>query len=82
MLKRTRDLGKAASIRDAIKTTSYNSIVGHIDFRTGPFPNCSQTPLVIGQWFKGKKYPYEMSIVDNSTAKEIPTQAEPQLIKY
>ncbi len=82
VLKRTQDLGKAASIRDAIRTTKYDSIVGHIDFRTGPFPNCAQTPLVIGQWFKGKKFPFEMSIVDNATAKEIPTQAEPQLIAY
>jgi branched-chain amino acid transport system substrate-binding protein len=82
VLKRTHDVTKAASIRDAIRTTKYDSIVGNIDFRTGPFPNCSQTPLVIGQWFKGKKWPYEMSIVDNSTAKEIPTQAEPQLITY
>lgn len=82
VLKRTQNLDKAASIRDAIKTTKYDSIVGHIDFRTGPFPNCAQTPLVIGQWFKGKKFSYEMSIVDNSTAKEIPTQAEPQLIAY
>jgi len=71
-----------STIRDAIRTTNYKSIVGPIDFRTGPLPNCAQTPLVIGQWFKGKKFPYEMSIVDNSTAPEIPTNAAPQLITY
>lgn len=82
VLKRTQNIDKAASIRDAIRTTNYKSIVGPIDFRTGPLPNCAQTPLVIGQWFKGKKYPYEMSIVDNSTAPEIPTNAAPVLMTY
>ncbi|MCC8953533.1 ABC transporter substrate-binding protein [Bradyrhizobium sp. Pear77] len=82
VLKRTQDLANAASIRDAIKATDYKSIVGPINFNKGPFPNCAQTPLVIGQWDKGKKYPYEMTIVDNSTAKDIPVGGEPHPIKY
>jgi branched-chain amino acid transport system substrate-binding protein len=80
VLKRTSDLDKPESIRDAIRTTNYKSMVGSIDFTTGPFPNTAQTPLVMGQWFKGKKYPYEMSIVDNSTAPDISTNAAPELI--
>jgi branched-chain amino acid transport system substrate-binding protein len=79
-LKRTQNIDKKDSIRDAIKTTNYASIVGPIDFSKGPLPNCAQTPLVVGQWFKGKKYPFEMSIVDNSIAKDIPINAEPQLL--
>lgn len=81
-LKRTEDLGKAASIRDAVKTTSYKSIVGNIDFSKGPFPNCALTPLVVGQWFKGKKYPHELLIVDNTTTPEVPVGGEPMLIPY
>ncbi|HEY1722927.1 MAG TPA: ABC transporter substrate-binding protein [Magnetospirillaceae bacterium] len=79
-LKRTQDLDKAASIRDAIKTTNYKSIVGTIDFSKGPFPNCAQTPLVVGQWTKGKKWPHEMVIVDNSTTPEVPVGGEPTLL--
>ncbi|MGO4713128.1 ABC transporter substrate-binding protein [Bradyrhizobium sp. 2TAF24] len=82
VLKRTQNLDKPESIRDAIKTTDYKSIVGPINFNKGPFPNCALTPLVIGQWEKGKKYPYEMVIVDNSTAKDVPVGGDPRVIKY
>ena len=36
----------------------------------------AKTPLVGGQWVKGKKYKYELVIVNNDTAKNIPTQAK------
>ena len=59
VLRRTQDLDKPASIRDALKTTKLDTIVGPVDFAKGPFPNCALTPLVIGQWLKtpGSKYP-------------------------
>jgi branched-chain amino acid transport system substrate-binding protein len=82
VLKRSQKLDDPASIRDAIKATDYKSIVGPINFNKGPFPNCAETPLVVGQWEKGKKYPYEMVIVDNSIAKDIPVGGEPHIIKY
>ncbi|HVV92914.1 MAG TPA: ABC transporter substrate-binding protein [Hyphomicrobiales bacterium] len=82
VLKRTQDVSKAASIRDAIRATNLNSIVGPIDFAKGPLPNCAQTPLVMGQWQKGKKWPHDLILVDNSLAKNIPTTGEPQLMKY
>lgn len=82
VLKRSQDLDKPASIRDAIKSTDYKSIVGPINFAKGPLPNTAQTPIVMGQWEKGKKYPYEMVIVDNATAKDIPVGGEPRAIKY
>jgi branched-chain amino acid transport system substrate-binding protein len=82
VLKRTQNLDKPDSIRDAIKATSYKSIVGTIDFTKGPFPNCAETPLVIGQWRKGTKYPHEFVIVDNTTAPEVPVGGEPSVIQY
>jgi branched-chain amino acid transport system substrate-binding protein len=82
VLRRTQDIDKKDAIRDAIKSTHYQSIVGPIDFRTGPFPNCAETPLVVGQWFKGSKYPYEMSIVDNTTTPIVPVNHKPELIHY
>jgi branched-chain amino acid transport system substrate-binding protein len=71
-LKRTQNLDDAASIRDAIAATEYDSIVGPINFKSGPFPNTCRTPLVIGQWQKGKKYPVDLINVDNTTAQDIP----------
>lgn len=82
VLKRTQNLDKPESIRDAIKATNYKSIVGTIDFNKGPFPNCALTPLVIGQWHKGKKWPHELVIVDNTTTPEVPVGGEPTVIRY
>jgi branched-chain amino acid transport system substrate-binding protein len=71
-LKRAKSIDDAASIRDAIAATDYASIVGPISFKKGPFPNVCRTPLVIGQWQKGKKFPLDLVNVDNATALEIP----------
>jgi branched-chain amino acid transport system substrate-binding protein len=35
-------------------------------------PGIAKTPLVGGQWIHGKKYPFELVIVQNKTAPEIP----------
>jgi branched-chain amino acid transport system substrate-binding protein len=81
-LKRTQKLDVPASIRDAVRDTKYHTIVGPIDFRTGPFPNCSETKLAVGQWRKGKKWPLEMVVVDNTYAPNIPVQSKPEPITY
>jgi branched-chain amino acid transport system substrate-binding protein len=71
-LKRTQDLDKKESIRDAIKATNLKSTVGTIDFSKGPVPGIAKTPLVGGQWVHGKKFPFDLVIVQNVTAPEIP----------
>lgn len=81
-LKRTQNPDDKGSIRDALKATSYKSVVGTIDFSKGPFPNTALTPLVVGQWTKGSKYPLELAIVDNTTTPEVPLNGEPTPIKY
>jgi branched-chain amino acid transport system substrate-binding protein len=72
-LKRTQNLGDAASLRDAIKATNLKTVVGDVKWGGGgPFKNVSKTPLVLGQWVKGKKYKYELTIVNNQAAPNIP----------
>ena len=71
-LKRAKKIDDAGSIRDAIAKTDLNTIVGPVNFSKGPYPNCSETPLVIGQWQKGKKFPFDLINVDNSTTPAIP----------
>ena len=61
-LKRAKKLD-AASIRDAIAQTDYQSIVGPITWKggpTNPVPNVCTTPLVGGQWKKGTKFKYDL----------------------
>ena len=71
-LGRTQNLEKKESIRDAIKATNLKSTVGTIDFSRGPVPGIAKTPLVGGQWVHGKKHPFDLVIVQNKTAPEIP----------
>jgi branched-chain amino acid transport system substrate-binding protein len=73
VLKRTKDIEDPASIRDAIKATNLKTIVGTVDFSKGPVPNVAKTPLVGGQWGKGTKFKYEIVVVSNTLAKDIPT---------
>ena len=78
-LKRSKSL-KAADVRDAVAASKLQTVVGDVAWGgQGPFKNVSKTPLVLGQWNKGKKYKYELSIVNNETAKNIPTDAKLRL---
>ena len=82
VLKRTKDINQPASIRDALASTDYASIVGPINFKKGPFPNTCRTPLVIGQWQKGKKFPVDLVNVDNTTAPDIPVASKMMPVPY
>ena len=80
-LKKAKSLDLAA-IRDSLRDNPVNSIVGPINFKTGPFPNTSETKCVGGQWHVGKKWPLELVIVDNTLAPNIPVGAKPEIMPY
>lgn len=83
VLKRVENVDKPDSVRDAIKATDYDSVVGHLNFTKGELPNCSNTPIVFAQWRPGAgKWPHDIVIVDNTTTPEIPVAGEPEAIKY
>jgi branched-chain amino acid transport system substrate-binding protein len=71
-LKRTKSLDDKSAIVVAIKATSLNTIVGPIAWGKGPVPNVAKTPLVGGQWGKGKTFPFDITIVSNKSAPNIP----------
>jgi branched-chain amino acid transport system substrate-binding protein len=84
VLKRAKKLEPTA-IRDAIAQTDYQSIVGPLTWKGGPLnpvPNVCITPLVGGQWKKGKKFKYDLEIVSNKTAPNIPLDSPFEAIKY
>jgi len=79
-LKRSKSL-EPADIRDAIVSTQLETIVGPVKWGgEGPFKNVSKTPLVLGQWKKGSKHPYELFIVNNNEAGNIPTNGKLELM--
>jgi branched-chain amino acid transport system substrate-binding protein len=75
VLKRTKDVDSPGSIRDAIRATKYDSIVGPIAWEGKPVPNVTKTTLVGGQWIPGykfdkwlagQKFKYDLVIVNNA----------------
>ena len=72
---------KAGDVRDAVAATQMNTVVGPVKWGgQGPFKSVSKTPLVLGQWVKGKKNAFDLVIVNNQTATNIPTGGKLALI--
>jgi branched-chain amino acid transport system substrate-binding protein len=80
VLRRSAERSPQA-IRQALFTTKLTTTVGPVDFRTGPVPGISKTPLVVGQWKKRGKA-MDLLIVDNTLAPQIPKQAALEPIRY
>jgi branched-chain amino acid transport system substrate-binding protein len=82
-LKRTPDASNHKALRDAIKNTNVNTIVGTVAWGKGPNPNVSKTPLVGGQWIKGAKYPFDLALITPNGYPNIPakTKVTPTLWK-
>ena len=72
-LKRTSDIENKSAIASALKATQLDTIVGSVAWGSGPTPNVAKTPLVGGQWGKGKDFPWEVTITSNIMAPTIPT---------
>jgi branched-chain amino acid transport system substrate-binding protein len=84
VLKRAKKLSPEA-IRDSIAETDYQSLVGPLTWKGGgpnnPVKNVCTTPLVGGQWKPGKKFKYDLNIVYNKTAPNIPLDSPFEPIK-
>ena len=76
VLKRCGDPGDPEAILNAIENTNYESLVGPVSWKFGdrrnPVKNACRTPLVGGQWKLGGQFKYDLTVVDNQTAKDIP----------
>ena len=84
-IKRTENIDDKESIIAAVKATDIETISGPIAWNGGPknpVANVCITPLVGGQWIKGEKYPFDLKIVENSIAPEVPTNAELMAMEY
>jgi branched-chain amino acid transport system substrate-binding protein len=81
-LKRTKDVEDPKSILESIQATDYQSIVGPVSWKNGPVKNVSTTPLVGGQWVKGKEFKYEILIADNTAYPGINTVKKFEAITY
>ncbi len=57
---------------NAISTMKLDTIVGPLDWTTGPVPNVAKTPVVGGQWRKGTTNKFDLVIVSNNRHPNIP----------
>ncbi len=78
VMGRVSDAGDADAVSEAIAASQLESIVGRIAFDGAGLPpfaaaNVAKTPLVGGQWRLRDGGGYDLVIVDNSSAPEIPT---------
>jgi branched-chain amino acid transport system substrate-binding protein len=71
VLTQTADPKNKAGVAKTISTTKVNTLVGPVNWGSGPVANVAKTPLTGGQWRRsGGKY--DLVIVSNVVAKQIP----------
>ncbi|MFN5354751.1 MAG: ABC transporter substrate-binding protein, partial [Burkholderiaceae bacterium] len=79
-LKRAKST-KPDDVIGAVAATQLKTVVGDVKWGgPGPFKNVSKTPLVLGQWNKGGKYKYELTVVNNQAAPAIPSGGKMRLM--
>jgi branched-chain amino acid transport system substrate-binding protein len=80
VLKRSGKPHDPAAVRDAIRATDITTVVGPVNWKKGPVANVGKTPVLGGQWVKGSKFKYDLSIVDNTTAKVVPVASKLKML--
>ena len=79
VIKRAEDLSDPSAIVKSIASTKLDTIVGKVDWSSGPINNVTKTPLVAGQWQR-EKDKFDLKIVANSSATNIPLTGELKLL--
>jgi branched-chain amino acid transport system substrate-binding protein len=71
-----------ASVAKAISTLNTTTMIGKVDFTSGPVPNVSPGPIIGGQWVAstGGKFKYDFVITEDATDKNVPVSAK--LVAY
>ncbi len=82
VLKRASNPLDRGSIRDALVATKLQTVVGPVDFSSGPHKNVSTTPIFGGQWVKGEKWPYDLKIVDNAVSKPFEPEQKMKIMPW
>jgi branched-chain amino acid transport system substrate-binding protein len=75
VFKRTTSIDDREAVMAAIRATNAQTIVGPVNWGNGPVKNVVRTPLVGGQWTRGQRFQYDLKIVNNDNAKQVPVQA-------
>jgi branched-chain amino acid transport system substrate-binding protein len=82
ILKRSKNPLDRTANRDSMAATKINTLIGPVDFSTGPHKNVSTTPIFGGQWVKGGKWQFDLKIVDNTVNKLFAPEQKMKLIPW
>jgi len=70
-----------AAVAKALSTLNTVTMVGKVDFTSGPVPNVSATPIIGAQWVNaaaGSKFKLDLVICDNAPDPNVPIAAKLQ----
>jgi branched-chain amino acid transport system substrate-binding protein len=75
-LKASGDPKNKEAVRNALADTKVDTVIGQVDFTTGPVPGITKTPLVGGQWRRTKKgkYKYDLRVTYKGSTKGFEVQ--------
>jgi branched-chain amino acid transport system substrate-binding protein len=81
VMGRVSDVTDAEAVAAAISATDMDTMVGKVAWNGAGMPdfaatNVCKTPLVGGQWRRKEDGTFDLVIVDNQTAPEIPTAGQ------
>ena len=79
VVKRTEDLDDQQAITASIAATKLDTIVGMVDWSSGPVKNVSKTPLVGGQWQRDGDA-LDLKVVGNKDHPSIPKTGKLKLL--
>jgi branched-chain amino acid transport system substrate-binding protein len=80
-LKSSGNPKSKAAVQKALAGLKTVTIVGKVDFTSGPFPNVSPTSIIGTQWIKskpGSKFEYDYVITEHANDPKVPVTAKLQ----
>lgn len=78
-LKASANPKEKAEVAKALRTLRTTTMMGKVDFTTGPVGNVSSVPMIGAQWVKppaGSKFKYDYVITENVSDSKIPVAAK------
>ena len=79
VIQRADDLDDIGAIMQSIRSTNLSTIVGDVNWASGPVKNVTKTPLVAGQWQKGPDG-FELVVTANDHSPQIAKTGELKLL--
>jgi branched-chain amino acid transport system substrate-binding protein len=80
-LKAAGNPNDKAAVGKALSSLNTTTMVGKVDFTSGPVPNVSAAPIIGAQWKKqkaGSKFKFDLVICDNAPDPNVPIAAKLQ----